>query len=84
MKTIVEFIKNVYEFVYEFIFGLIVEVLAVCGFMTAAGGAIILIYFPHMVVDERHTHQNVMMMTLLSIAASAVWFILRAKEKDKK
>ena len=66
------------------IFGLIVEVLAIVGFMAAAGGAIILIYFPHMVVDERQTPQNVMMMTLLSIAASAVWFILRAKEKDKK
>jgi hypothetical protein len=84
MKTVVEFIKNVYEFVYEFLFGLIVELLAIFGFVLSATGAIILIYFPHMVVDERHTPQNVMMMTLISIAASAVWFILRAKDKDKK
>lgn len=84
MKTIVELIKNVYEFVYEFIFGFIVEMLAIVGFMVAAIGTIFLVYFPHLVVDERHTPQNVMMMTLLSIAASAVWFILRAKEKDKK
>ncbi len=87
MKTIFEFIKNAYElitFLCVLIFGLIVEVLAIVGFMAAAAGAIVLINFPHMVVDERHTPQNIMMITLLSIAASAVWFILREKDKDKK